>query len=191
MEPKGWLEDREHVLEEEYFWRKERALLTRLRADMRRENERRVLRRELGNADEVFLAKLQAIGLTPDTVGLLFVVPLIEVAWADGAVSTRERQLILETATRRGIAPDTPAHMQLTGWLDRCPDRPFFDTTFEAVRMMLEAEDSDTRTANERDLIESCTRIAEATGEVLGLVRVSQGERECLRRLVHGLTRRN
>ena len=191
MEPRRWLEDREHALEEEYFWKKERTLLTRLRADSRREHELRVLRAELGTDDEVLLAKLQASGLTPDTLGLLFVVPLVEVAWADGDVSTVERQLILEMAARRGIASDTPASMELRGWLDQCPTNPFFDTAFEAVRMMLESEDPDTRADDERDLIGSCTRVAEATGEILGLVRVSHNERECLRRLIHGLTRRH
>ena len=191
MEPKGWLEDREHVVEEEYFWRKERTLLTRLRADSRRAHERRVLRNALGTADEVFLATLQAVGFTPDTLGLLFVAPLIEVAWADGVVSPGERQVILEMAARRGIAPDTPASRTLRGWLDQCPTNQFFDTACEAVRLMLETEDPDTRADDERDLIASSTRIAEATGEILGLVRVSHHERACLRRLAHGLTRRH
>ena len=163
MEPKGWLEDREHVVEEEYFRRKERALLS----------------------------TLQATGFTPDTLGLLFVVPLIEVAWADGDVSSGERQLILETAARRGIAPDTSAAMELRGWLDQRPTNQLFDVAFEAIRMMLKTEEPDTRADDERDLIASCTRIAEATGEVLGLVRISHNERECLQRFVHGLTRQH
>jgi hypothetical protein len=94
-------------------------------------------------------------------------------------------------AARRDIAPDTPVYKELTGWLDQCPNTQFFDTTFEAVRMILETEDPDTRADDERDLIGSCTRIAEATGEILGIVCVSHDERECLRRLVHGLTRRH
>ena len=189
MEAKGWLEDREHVLEEEYFWKKERALVARLRANRRLENEQRALRDALGNADELLAARLQATGVTRDRLDLLFVVPLIEVAWADGDVSIRERQLILERATRRGIVPNTPPYLALTGWLDQCPDNQFFDTASEAVHLMLEREDPDTRADDERDLIASCTRIAEATGEFFGLVRVSHSERECLRRRVPGLCR--
>ena len=162
MEPRGWLEDREHALEEEYFWKKERTLLTRLRADRRREHERFVLRAALGTDDEVLLAKLQASGLTPDTLGLLFVLPLVEVAWADGIVSPGERQVILEMAARRGIVPDTAASRKLMGWLDQCPTDQFFDTACEAVRLMLETEDPHTRADDERDLIGSSTRIAEA-----------------------------
>ena len=191
MEQKGWLEDREHALEEEYFWKKERDLVARLQANSRLENERRALRNALGNVDEVSLARLQATGVTPDCLGLLFVVPLIEVAWADGDVSMRERQLILQMATRRGIVPNTPSYLVLTGWLDQCPNSQFFDTASEAVHLMLDREDPATRVDDERDLIESCRRVAEATGEFLGLVRVSQSERECLRRRIDGLALRH
>ena len=142
MEAKGWLQDREHGLEGGYFWQKERALITRLREDSRRENEQGRLRDALGNADEGCLATLHAAGVTSDTLGLLFIIPPIEVAWADGAVSTRERQLILEMAARRGIASDAPTYKDLMGWLNECPSRQFFDAALEAVHVMLEKEDA-------------------------------------------------
>ena len=188
MARKGWLEDREHVLEEEYFWRRERDLIARLREEGRRERERRVLADQLGDADEAFLAKLQSAGFTPDNLVLLHLVPLVEVGWAAGDVGVRERELILAMAVRRGVAPNTPAYARLTGWLDHRPDTDFFDTAGEAIRLVLEYEDPETRTADQQDLVDSCTRIAEATGEILGLVRISRGERECIQRIVHRLT---
>ena len=188
MARKGWLEDREHVLEEEYFWRRERDLIARLREEGRRERERRVLTDQLGDADEAFLAKLQSAGFTPDNLVLLHLVPLVEVGWAAGDVTVRERELILAMAVRRGVAPDTPAYAQLTGWLDRRPDTDFFSTAGEAIRLVLEEEDPETRAADQHDLVDSCTRVAEATGEMLGLVRISRDERECIQRIVHRLT---
>ena len=74
----GWLRDREHVLEEEYFWRKERALLARLREERRRQREIRALGARLHVGDEVLLAELQRAGFTSENVDLLHLVPLVE-----------------------------------------------------------------------------------------------------------------
>ena len=46
MDSKDWFKDREHGLEEEYFWRKEQEIIARLREEGRREKERHVLEDE-------------------------------------------------------------------------------------------------------------------------------------------------
>ena len=188
MANRDWLEEREHVLEEEYFWRQERALIARLREQRQLERQRRALGEQIGVADEAFLAELQTAGFTQDNLDLLHLVPLVEVAWAGGVVSARERELILAMATSRGLAPGSPACKQLGGWLDQRPAQRFFDTALEAIGAILEQEDPEARGADERNLITYCTKIAEATGEVLGLVRISHAERECLERIAHSLT---
>ena len=188
MERKAWLADREHALEEEYFWRKEHELIARLREESRREQERRMLQAQLGDAGERFVRNLQAAGFKVENLGLLYLVPLVDVAWADGAVSVRERQCILATAARRGITPNTPAGTQLAAWLEQCPDRQFFDLALEAIRLIVTEEHYDRRSAVARDLVKCCTKVAEATGETLGLVRISHDERECLTRISQALT---
>ena len=98
-------------------------------------------------------------------------------------LADRERQLILALAARRGVAEDTPAYAQLVGWLDRWPDRRFFQTAYSGIRAMLAQEDPQTRAAGERDLIEWSTKIAEATGGILGMMPISREEREVLTRI--------
>ena len=188
MARKAWLEDRAHTLEEEYIWRTERALIARLREGARRAHERQVLKDRLGDAGDPLLAKLQAAGFTAENLALLHLVPLVEVAWADGAVSVPERRRILAMAARGGIMPNTPAGTQLTVWLDQCPGQEFFNMAFDAIRLTLAQKHHETRSAVARDLVERCTKVAEATGEMLGLVRISHDERECLTKLSQGLT---
>lgn len=188
MEKKEWLGERARALEEEYFWRKERELIARLREQGRRERERQVLENRLGVADDALLSDLQTAGFTPDNLGLLHLVPLVEVAWAEGEVTTREREFILALAERRGILSGTPAYAQLVGWLDRCPDAHFFDRAFQAMRALLAGQDADTRAAAERDLVEHCTRVAEAAGGILRMAAISRDERECLKRIADRLT---
>ena len=188
MQSKEWLKDRERALEDEYFWRKDRDLIAKLREQAQQEKERGVLRKCLGITDEAFLADLQAAGFTPDNLGVLHLVPLVEVAWAEGEVTARERELILALAARRGVSADSSAYKQLLGWLDRYPGVPFFETAFKAVRATLAKMEGAARAAAKRDLVEWSTRIAEATGGILGMIPVSQDERECLERINDRLT---
>ena len=185
----GWLRDREHVLEEEYFWRKERALLARLREERRRQREIHALGARLHVGDEVLLAELQRVGFTSENVDLLHLVPLVEVAWSDGVASPGERRRILARAATYGIGAGSPSCAQLTGWLNHRPDSHFFDISLDAVCAILRGEDLEQRTADERTLVEGCTTIAGATGETLGLVRVNNAERKCLDRIALRLAR--
>ncbi len=143
---------------------------------------------KLGTHDEAFLAELQAAGFTPDNLALLHLVPLVDVAWAEGEVTRRERELISALAARRGVVADTPAFRQLEGWLDRRPDDQFFETTYEAIRKALALENEASRHADQQDLVARCTRIAEATGGILGMVSISKDERECLKRIAERIS---
>lgn len=188
MAPDKWLGDRERALEDEYFWRKDRELIAKLQEKGRLEDQRRGLRDELGNVEERVLADLQAAGFSPDNLGLLHLIPLVEVAWAEGDVTPRERELVLALAARRGITPESQAHQQLTGWLDACPDARFFETAYSAIGAMMAKQDPESREAEKQDLLEWATRIAEATGGILGIVPACRDERECIKRIEARLT---
>jgi hypothetical protein len=188
MPQKDWLETRERALENEYFRRKDRELIDRLREQGRKERERQGLEEQLDAHDRKFLDALQAEGITPDNLALLHLAPLIEVAWAEGDVTPRERELVLALALRRGIEPDGPLYQQLVGWLDRHPGQAFFDTATKAIRKMLALHDQRTREVEEKDLFAWATRIAEATGGILGMRPISREERECLRRITTRFT---
>ena len=188
MGPKRFLEDREHVLENEYFHRKDRELIERLREEGRKQAERHDLENRLGTHDTAFLEQLQAAGFAPDNLALLHLVPLVEVAWSEGEVTSRERELILALAARRGIATDGPAYAQLVGWLNDEPAEAFFETTYEGIRKVLALEDETSRHTSQLDLESWCTKIAEATGGILGMVPISKAERECLRRIAERIS---
>jgi hypothetical protein len=55
---KPWLNERGRALEEEYFWRKEKELVERLREEGRKARERQAMSEHLVNADEALVAEL-------------------------------------------------------------------------------------------------------------------------------------
>ena len=188
MNSKDFLQARERALENEYFRRRDLELIAELRRQGRLERDRRVLKEELAIADPELLAHLQDIGFSPDNLVLLHLVPMVEVAWAEGEVTARERELILVLAERRGVAMETPVYQQLVGWLEHEPTPDFYETALDAIRATLDREDETARQADLKDLVEWSIRIAEATGGILGMAKVCREERECLQRITKRLT---
>ena len=87
------LADRGRSLEEEYFRARDRELIEKMRRAAVAEEARQQLRARSGLQDPELLEELESLGFTPDTVGLLPFVPLIQVAWADRDVNDAERKL--------------------------------------------------------------------------------------------------
>jgi hypothetical protein len=189
MADKEFFGDRRRSQEEEYFRRQEQELIEKLRKRGEEAAARRRLAEKSGVADEEILSDLQALGYTPETVMLLHLVPLVQVAWAEGGVSDRERDLIAQAARSRGIDGGSEADRQLTAWLERRPSDEFFEKTLRAIRAMLAAQPDAEGAVAGRDLLSYCTRIASASGGVLGFGKVSDEERALLARITAELER--
>ena len=164
-------EERKRSTEEEYFHKKERELVEKLRKRAALEAERAAMGKSLGVADEKILEDLQALGFTRDTVALLHLVPLVAVAWAEGGIDKRERQLIYEVAKLRGIegGGGGAASEQLDGWLNRRPSEEFFERSLRIIRAVLKSLPQEAQQESRQSLVAYCTRIAAASGGILGL----------------------
>ena len=133
-----------------------------------------------GVADEEVLSDLQALGYTPETVMMLYLVPVIQIAWAEGGVSQKERDLIVKAARSRGITEGTPCDQQLNLWLSTRPSDEMFEKSLRAIRTILQAQPADARDASEKDLLSLATAIASASGGIVGFGAVSAEERQML-----------
>ena len=181
--------DRRRALEDEYFHRQERELMEKLRQRGLEDATRRGMSERTGVADEEILRDLQALGYTPETVMLLHLVPLLQMAWAEGSVSDSERDLILEAARARGVDKDSAADRQLVAWLTDRPSEELFEKTLRAIGAILQLRSSEERDASEKDLVTRLTAIASASGGILGFGKVSPQEQEVLARITQAMVR--
>jgi hypothetical protein len=181
--------DRRRVQEEEYFRRKEQELIEKLQQRGREEATRRQMAERTGVADEEVLRNLQELGFTPDTVMLLHLVPLLQMAWAEGGVSDRERDLIIEAARAHGIGKGSAADQQLTTWLVQPPSDAVFERALGAVAAILQARTSDERESSQRDLVSRLTSVASASGGILGFGKISAEEQQVLTRVSEEIER--
>jgi hypothetical protein len=139
--------------------------------------------------DPAMVAELQALGFTPETLPLLPLMPLLQVAWAEGGVTPAERAQIVSLARSRGVAEGSAADRQLSAWL---ADRPAESTFAQATRLIRAMLDSSSGavglTADE--LVRYCESIAEASGGFFGINRVGSDEKQILASLAEALKKR-
>lgn len=186
------LHERGRALEEEYFRKKDRELLERMQRAARDEEVRQGLSARTGLHDPELLRELQSLGFTPDTVSLLPLVPVVQVAWAEGGVTAAERHAINTLARARGISEDSAAGRQLHEWLSNRPDEQVFVSATRLIRAMLEGHGPEVAGLTADDLVKYCESIASASGGIFGFInRVSPEERVLLTSITAGLKGRS
>jgi hypothetical protein len=183
------LGDRGRSLEEDYFRKKDRELIEKMRLAAAAEATRQELSAKSGVQDPELLQELQALGFTPETVALLPLVPLVQVAWAEGDVSDAERKLIVQLARSRGIDAGGAADRQLTAWLSSRPDPQVFASASRLIRAMLDSPSAASPVTAD-DLVKYCEQIASASGGIFGINRVSSEERALLDTIARDLSRK-
>lgn len=176
--------------EEDYFRRKDRELLEKMRAAGAAEQTRRDLGTATGIQDPALLQELDELGFTPDTIALLPLIPVLQVAWAEGGVSAAERKMITELARQRGVAAGGPADVRLTELLDTRPSDETFRQASRLIAAMLDQPVATGPQLSAEELIRYCEQIAAASGGLFGIGKVSAEERTALEQIARGLKTR-
>ena len=102
--------DRGRSLEEEYFRKHDAKLIEKLRERGKVEEIVEVLAVKLQIDDPALLRRIMALGVTLDTGAAFLLAPLVQVAWAEGGVTDREREKVLRIAAERGVDTSSPAY---------------------------------------------------------------------------------
>jgi hypothetical protein len=173
--------DRRKALEDAFFAKHNEQLKQKLREVESARAKRDALRTASGIADEAVLDQLIALNIQSETVAALSLIPLIEVAWADGRMDTQERQAILAGAQTSGLQVESASYQLLEGWLSQRPAPALF-TAWEAyIKALADALDADAREALKADLLGRARAVADAAGGILGLGnRISRAEQDRL-----------
>jgi hypothetical protein len=171
---------RSRAHEDDYFQKKDRELIEKARAQARAQQQLRELGERVGITDPAISRELAELGFTPETVKLLPLIPVLETAWAEGGVTPEERRMVVDVARTRGIEEGSPADRQLAEWLDRRPD----ETVFRRAARLISALLADGRfDITSDDIIKYSEAIADASGGLFGIRRVSAEERATLGRI--------
>jgi hypothetical protein len=177
----GGLNNAARLLEDAFFAREDARLLEELRTKTQKEERRKALRDVIQIPDEKLVDHLLELGLGPETVLAVTLVPLGMVAWADGSIQPRERDAILRAAAEKGIVAGSIAGQLLESWLTRPLDASLVDAWKRYVQTIWPALTPHEREEVREMGLKRAQTVAEAAGGFLGLgSRISAAERSVL-----------
>lgn len=180
MSTQDSLHDRGRALEDEYFRKKDRELIEKIRRKAAADESQRAMGEATGISDPEILRELHELGFSPETLSLLPLVPVIEVAWAEGGITPRERDLIETFATRRGIVPGSPADAQLMDWLANRPSDEILTGARRLIQALLSSGSAVVANLTADDLVGYCESVAAASGGIFDLGKITVEERALL-----------
>lgn len=170
MDKKDAFKERERAAEEAYFRAKDAKLVDKLRARATMGELAAALKEKLQVDDPRLLGEIAELGVAPETGAALLLAPLVQVAWAEGTVTDRERKAVLEVASSRGIEDGSPAHAKLLEWLDQRPPDRLFDAAMAAIKAGLSVLSPTERLERVQRYVNACNRVAHTSGGVMELL---------------------
>lgn len=136
-----------------------------------------------GIGDDELLSDLIDLGIRPDGLMLLSVVPLVAVAWVDGTIAPAERAAVLRVASARGIVPGTVPYALLEQWLDERPGEGLLEAWEGFVHHTIARWDFDKAAKFQQQVGGFARMVAEAHGGMLGIGATSRAEAALIARI--------
>jgi hypothetical protein len=175
-----FLGDRRKALEEAFFAKQDAKVIAKLRAEREKSLAIAALKSASTIEDPELLAKLVDLGIDARSWTALALVPLVEVAWADGKVEPKERDAILAAAREHGVMAGSPGHALLEGFLATRPEPAVFATWGSYVTELVANLSAEDRAAMRARLVERARKVAQSAGGMLGIASISAAEKRVI-----------
>jgi hypothetical protein len=120
----------------------------------------------LGMGETELRAHLRGLGVDEHSWPVVAFLPLVQVAWADGAIQDAERKTIVGMADRAAL-PGDGADV-LRSWLEHRPSRGYFARGNMVVEELARRGGLETTGMGAGDIISACEAVAKAAGGLLG-----------------------
>lgn len=163
------LKDRRQALEEEFFRKENVRLAADLRLKRMSEESKAAMSRVSGIDDDAVLEKLVELGIGAETLAAITLVPLVEMAWADGKMDRKEREAILKGADAQGVETGSDAFALLQDWLEHRPPPRLLAAWRDYVGALCDEMLPEDRKQLKKEVLARARAVAEAAGGFLGL----------------------
>jgi hypothetical protein len=177
------LEERGRALENQFYEKENQAKLAAMKSKLDSQGSKDELRKASGMSDDAVLDRLVALGLRANTIAALSLVPLIQVAWADGKIQDNERTAILQGAHGKGLEKGTPGYELLQSWLAKRPSDELIDAWEAYIKALVGQLSEEQNRLLKNQIVGFAKMVAAAAGGFLGIGKVSASEEKVLHRI--------
>lgn len=191
MSSKDVFAKRERGLENEFFYRVDQELIRKLKEKADSEEGKARLKQVTGVSDEPLLNELLEAGIRAEMLVALTLVPLVQVAWANHIMDSRQRKAILEAAEDLGLAKESTSSQLLSKWLHEKPSDTLFSAWKHYVHELTKIWEPEQVQKIHDDVTHRARDVAKRAGGILGLGAVSEAEELVLSEIEQAFTNQN
>lgn len=177
------LKAKARALEDSFFARENERVLQELRAVKARAEKKKEFREYLNIDNEEIIDALVELEVEPETLVAFSLVPLVEVAWADGEIQPKERDAIIKAAIERGVEDGSPTCTLLRNWLKTKPDAKLLEVWKGYIDELKASLGERSKGHLKTGTMGRARAIAEAAGGFLGVASISAAEKKMLEEL--------
>lgn len=177
------LEKNMNDLVEKAFFKENKKMEEKYRAMQQMKKTKEALAAVSGIVDDLVLEKFIALDLRPETLASISMVPLIEIAWADGTIDQKEKEAILSAVGKFGWTPDSLNYELLNQWLKDKPSTSLLTAWKHYVDALCHKMTNEEVDHFKKEIMEHVTIVAEAAGGFLGIGKISSEERGMIEQL--------
>jgi hypothetical protein len=168
-------------LEDAFFSKQDAKLIEQLRLMEKMKESKEALRKVSGIKSDEVLEKLVAMNVRPETLVSLGQVPLIEIAWADGAVDEKESAAMLKALEDAGFEKGSINYTVIESWMKHKPPQQLLTAWVHYTRGLCESLTVEEKDRFREKIIDRAMQIAEASGGFLGLGnKISKAEQKVI-----------
>jgi hypothetical protein len=179
----AYLDVQRRKLEDAFFQESDKKLIENLKKMKQMKETGEVLAKVSGIHNQKVLQKLVELEVRPETLASLSVIPLVEVAWADGTLSREEEEAVLNAAAARGIKEGSVEHCLLREWLKNKPPAKLLSAWVHYIGGLCEKLTEKEKESLKKELLGQAQKVAEASGGLLGMGAISKEEKEVLKKM--------
>ena len=183
------LEERGRALENQFYEKENREKLAAMKAKLDAQKSKEELRKASGMTDDAVLDRLAALGMRANTIAALSLVPLIQVAWADGAIQDNERTAILQGAHGKGLEQGSDGYELLQSWLKKRPDTGLIEAWEAYIKALASQLNDEQNKLLKNQIVGFAKMVAASAGGFLGIGKVSASEEKALLRIESAFAR--
>jgi hypothetical protein len=178
------LSEQGRTLADIFFLERDRKLIEDLHRIEKMKETKQVLSKVSGITEDSILQKLVDLNIRPEILATLAIVPLVEVAWADGSIDEKEKAAVIEAAKQSFISKDSPDFDLLRQWLTHKPGAKLLEAWEHYIKGLCRELTKHQKNALKKDLIGHARQVAQAAGGILGLGnKISKTEQKILDKL--------
>ena len=177
-------ERKRRTLENAFFAAKNKELMEQYGKMHTMKETREDLSIATGITNEAILDKFIELDIHPETAASLSLVPLVEVAWADGTIEPEEKIAILKAIDKTTSAKSKELnHKILESWLEQKPDKSLYEAwEFFTKELCSTLSDKEKKTLK-KEIIGHAKAVAESCGGFLGIMKISDQEDFIIRKM--------